>query len=90
MDKFFNSIYSNPKALTTHLMNIKSNVANEIIINRQKGHANNYYYSFVRVDETKTLSANEAIKQLMNRTIEEQIQSYDEYANGNDEDTENE
>lgn len=90
LDKFFNSIYSNPKALTTHLMNIKSNVANEIIINRQKGHANNYYYSFVRVDETKPLSANEAIKQVMNRTIEEQIQSYDKYANGNDEDIENE
>ena len=71
-------------------MNIKSNVANEIIINRQKGHANNYYYSFVRVDKTKPLSANEAIRQLMNRTIEEQIQSYDEYTNGNDEDTENE
>ena len=81
LDKFFNSIYSNPKALTTHLMNIQSNISEEIIIYRQKGHGNNYFYSFVKVDNSKPLSANEAVEMLMNRDVEQQINAYERYKN---------
>lgn len=76
LGKFFNSIYSNPKALTTHLMNIQSNISKEIVICRQKGHGNNYFYSFIRVDDTKPLSPNEAVDMLMDRPIEQQVQTY--------------
>lgn len=79
LDRFFNSIYSSPKALTTHIMNIKSNIANEITIHRQRGHSNNYYYSFIKVDDSKPMTSNEAIEILMNRPIEEQTQAYEMY-----------
>ena len=79
LDKFFYSIYSNPKALTTHLMNIQSNISKEIIIRRQKGHGNNYFYSFIRIDDSKPLSPNEAVEMLMNRPVEEQTQAYETY-----------
>lgn len=79
LDKFFNSIYSNPKALTTHLMNIQSNISKEIVICRQKGHGNNYFYSFIRVDDSKPLSPNEAVETLMNRDIEKQINAYEKF-----------
>ncbi|MFR1503544.1 MAG: TOTE conflict system archaeo-eukaryotic primase domain-containing protein [Opitutales bacterium] len=79
LDKFFNSIYSNPKALTTHLMNIQSNISKEIIIHRQKGHGNNNFYSFIRVDDAKPLSPNEAVEMLMNRSVEEQINAYKKF-----------
>ena len=79
LGKFFNSIYSNPKALTTHLMNIQSNISKEIIIHRQKGHGNNYFYSFIRVDDTKPLSPNEAVEMLMDRDVEKQINAYKKF-----------
>lgn len=82
LDKFFNNIYLNPKALTTHLMNIKSNIANEIIINRQKGHSNNYYYSFIRVNE-KPLTSGEAVEKLMDLTPEQQINAYEQHLANN-------
>lgn len=79
LDKFFNNIYSSPKALTTHLMNIQSNISKEIAICRQKGHGNNYFYSFIRVGDSKPLSASEAVEMLMNRPIEEQIDAYNKF-----------
>lgn len=79
LDRFFNSIYSNPKALTTHLMNIQSNISKEIIIYRQKGHGNNYFYSFIRVDDTKPLSPNEAVEMLMDRDADKQINAYNKF-----------
>ncbi len=82
LDRFFNNIYSTPKALTTHLMNIKSNIANEIIIHRQKGHGNNYYYSFVKVDDSKPMTSNESVEMLMDRSVEEQIDAYETYDKG--------
>ena len=81
LDRFFNSIYSNPKALTTHLMNIQSNISKEIIIYRQKGHGNNYFYSFIRVDDTKPLSPNEAVEMLMDRDADKQINAYNKFLN---------
>jgi len=83
LERFFNSIYSSPKALTTHLMNIKSNVANELIIRRQKGHGNNYYYSFIRVNDSP-LSPEEAVEKLINRPIEQQISAYERYMTNNE------
>lgn len=79
LGKFFNSIYSNPKALTTHLMNIQSNISKEIVICRQKGHGNNYFYSFIRVDDTKPLSPNEAVEMLMDREAEKQINTFKKF-----------
>ena len=79
LGKFFNSIYSNPKALTTHLMNIQSNISKEIVICRQKGHGNNYFYSFIRVEDSKPLSPSEAVDMLMDRPIEQQVQTYKTY-----------
>ena len=81
LDRFFNSIYSNPKALTTHLMNIQSNISKEIIICRKKGHGNNYFYSFIKVDDSKPLSPNESVEMLMNRDIEKQIEAYNKFVN---------
>lgn len=79
LGKFFNSIYSNPKALTTHLMNIQSNISKEIVICRQKGHSNNYFYSFIRVDDTKPLSPSEAVEMLMDREADKQINAFKKF-----------
>lgn len=49
LERNFDKIYSSPKSVTTHLMNIQSNVSNNIIITRRKGHANQYFYTFERV-----------------------------------------
>ena len=49
LERNFDKIYSSPKSVTTHLMNIQSNVSDNIIINRRKGHANQYFYTFERV-----------------------------------------
>lgn len=83
LDRFFNHYYQTPKALTTHLMNIQDNVADSIIINRQKGHGNNYYYSFVCIDESKPLTSNIAVVKLMNRPVEQQINAYEQYLASN-------
>lgn len=48
LERNFDKIYSSPKSVTTHLMNIQSNVSDNIIINRRKGHANQYFYTFER------------------------------------------
>lgn len=81
LDKFFNNIYSSPKALTTHLMNIQSNISKEIIICRQKGHGNNYFYSFIKVDDSKPLSPKESVEILMDRDIDKQINAYNKFIN---------
>lgn len=49
LERNFDKIYSSPKSVTTHLMNIQSNISNNIIITRRKGHANQYFYTFERV-----------------------------------------
>ena len=49
LERNFDKIYSSPKSVTTHLMNIQSNVSNNITITRRKGHANQYFYTFERV-----------------------------------------
>ena len=49
LERNFDKIYSSPKSVTTHLLNIQSNVSDNIIINRRKGHANQYFYTFERV-----------------------------------------
>lgn len=36
LERCFNGIYTNPKAITSQLMNIRNNISNEIIINRKK------------------------------------------------------
>ncbi|MCQ2739272.1 MAG: hypothetical protein MJ237_03480 [bacterium] len=81
LERIFNSLYINPKSLTSHLMNIKDNISNEIIIDRQKAHGNAYVYSFYLVDETKPISQAQAIEMLMNKSIEELTDAYDKYMN---------
>lgn len=81
LEKDFSRIYTSPKAITTKLMHIKDNISNEIIINRQKGHSNSYYYSFTVVDKTKPISDTQAIRMLMDKELKEQINAYNEYVN---------
>ena len=81
LERCFNGVYNNPKAITSQLMNIRDNISNEIIINRKKGHGNAYYYSFSLVDETKPISQAQAIEMLMDREAEEQINAYERYKN---------
>ncbi len=81
LEKSFNLSYSNPKAITSALMNLRDNVSNEIIINRKKGHSNAYYYSFVLVDVAKPISQAQEIEMLMDREAEMQINAYNKYLN---------
>ena len=81
-ERYFNSIYSNPRALTTHLKNISANFADEVQIKRRKAsHGNGYLYAFSLVDKNKSISELQAIEKLMNRNMEEQIKAYNEYFN---------
>ncbi len=49
LERNFDKIYSNPKSVTTHLMNIQSNISDDIVIDRNKGRANQYFYTFERL-----------------------------------------
>ena len=49
LERNFDKIYSNPKSVTTHLMNIQSNISDDIVIDRHKGRANQYFYTFERL-----------------------------------------
>lgn len=49
LERNFDKIYSNPKSVTTHLMNIQSNISDDIVIDRHKGHANQYFYTIERL-----------------------------------------
>lgn len=81
-ERYFNNLYSNPRALTTHLKNISANFADEVQITRRKAtHGNGYLYAFSLVDKNKSLSETQAIEKLMNRDIETQINAYNEYVN---------
>lgn len=90
LDRFFISVYSNPKALTSHLLNIRANIADEIIINRTKGRSNAYYYSFVEVDTTKPLTDANAVQKLMDLNVETQIKMYEDYIKNRTEEVSNE
>lgn len=81
LERCFNGVYTSPKAVTSQLMNIRDNISNEIIINRKKGHANAYYYSFSLVDKTKPISQSQEIEILMDREAEKQINAYERYKN---------
>lgn len=81
LDKFFNGVYTSPKAITSQLMHIKDNISDEIIINRKKGNGNSYYYSFSVTDKTKPISDAQEIEMLMDREVEEQINAYERYKN---------
>lgn len=81
-EKYFNSIYSNSKALTTHLKNISANFDDEIeIIRREATHGNGYIYAFSLVDKAKPISKIQEVELLMNRDVEEQINAYNKYMN---------
>ena len=81
LERCFNGLYTNPKAITSQLMNISDNISNEIIINRKKGHGNGYYYSFSLVNKTKPISQSQEIEMLMDRETEKQINAYERYKN---------
>ena len=81
LEKSFNGVYTNPKAVTSQLMNLRDNISNEIIINRKKGHGNAYYYSFSLVDKTKPISQSQEIEMLMDREAKKQINAYERYQN---------
>lgn len=49
LERNFDKIYSSPKSVTTHLMNIQSNISDDIVVDRRKGRANQYFYTFERV-----------------------------------------
>lgn len=51
--KSFEIVYKNPKSVSTRLRNIKDNVSDEILMNYEKGHSNQFYYSFELVDDSK-------------------------------------
>lgn len=51
--KPFEVVYKNPKAVSTRIKNIKDNIKDEILIHYQKGHGNQYYFSFKLVDESE-------------------------------------
>ena len=51
--KPFEIVYKNPKAVSTRIKNIKDNIKDEILIHYQKGHGNQYYFSFELVDESE-------------------------------------
>ena len=81
-EKYFNSIYSNPRALTTHLKNISANFDDEIKITQRKAtHGNGYIYALSLVNKTKPISEIQEVERLMNRDIEEQIDAYNKYMN---------
>lgn len=81
LERCFNGVYTNPKAITSQLMNISDNISNEIIINRKKGHGNGYYYSFSLVNKTKPISQSQEIEMLMDREAKKQINAYERYKN---------
>ena len=79
-EKYFSSLYSNPRALTTHLKNISANFADEVQITRRKATSGNgYLYAFSLVNKNKSISEMQAIEKVMNRDIETQINAYNEY-----------
>lgn len=51
--KSFEIVYKNPKSVSTRLRNIKDNISDEILMNYEKGHSNQFYYSFELVDESE-------------------------------------
>lgn len=51
--KPFEIVYKNPKAVSTRIKNIKDNIKDEILIHYQKGHGNQYCFSFELVDESE-------------------------------------
>lgn len=51
--KSFEIVYKNPKSVSTRLRNIKDNISDEILMNYEKGHSNQFYYSFELVDDSK-------------------------------------
>lgn len=81
LDKLFNKLYLQPVSVTTHLAQIKNNISDEIIMNRKRGHGNNYYYWFSLVDESKPISDNQAIEMLMDKEAENQLNAYNKYMN---------
>lgn len=81
LDKLFNKLYLQPVSVTTHLAQIKNNISDEIIMNRKRGHGNNYYYWFSLVDESKPISDNQAIEMLIDKEAEEQLNAYNKYMN---------
>lgn len=81
-EKYFSSIYSNSRALTTHLKNISANFDDEIKMTRREAtHGNGYIYAFSLVDKTKPISEIQEVELLMNRDVEEQINAYNKYMN---------
>ena len=53
LEKPFEAVYKNPKSVSTRLRNMKENLSDEIIIHYQKGHKNQYYYTFELVDNSQ-------------------------------------
>ncbi len=51
--KSFEIVYKNPKSVSTRLRNIKDNISDEILMNYEKGHSNQFYYSFELVDDSE-------------------------------------
>ena len=51
--KSFEVVYKNPKSISTRLRNIKDNISDEILMNYEKGHSNQFYYSFELVDDSE-------------------------------------
>lgn len=51
--KSFEVVYKNPKSVSTRLRNIKDNISDEILMNYEKGHSNQFYYSFELVDDSE-------------------------------------
>lgn len=51
--KSFEIVYKNPKSVSTRLRNIKDNISDEILMNYEKGHSNQFYYSFVLVEDSE-------------------------------------
>lgn len=81
-EKYFSSIYSNSRALTTHLKNISANFDDEIKMTRREAtHGNGYIYAFSLVDKTKPISEIQEVELLLNRDVEEQINAYNKYMN---------
>ena len=81
LERLFNKLYMKPSSVTSHLMQIKNNISDEIIMNRKRGGGNGYYYWFSLADESDPISDNQALEMLMNRDIKEQIGAYNEYKN---------
>lgn len=51
--KSFETVYKNPKSVSTRLRNIKDNISDEILMYYEKGHSNQFYYSFELVDDSE-------------------------------------